>query len=113
MVGATKKKRSNGAWLQVYRHLEHNYARSQCAPTDNGKKITFKKFPKAVQDFASTFVTMQSKRHDADYDPFAKFKLSAVKADLASAQAAIDKFEAVPLIHKNAFAAWVLLKVRN
>lgn len=92
--------------MQVYRHLDHGAAKSQCKPSENPKKETFQKFPAAIRDFANTFVAMQSKRHSADYDPFApKLKLSAVKADLESARAAVTAFNAVTALNRAAFAA--------
>ncbi len=113
LIGSTKKSRSNGAWHQVYRHLDHGEARKQCAPEGRVKQETFKKFPAEIQEFATLFVTMQSKRHAADYDPLApRLKLSAVKTDLEMVKSVISKFEAVDPLHKRAFSAWVLLKVR-
>jgi hypothetical protein len=70
-------------------------------------------FPPAIQDFANAFVTMQEKRHDADYDPYVKFTKSAVAADIALVRQAITDFIAEPTKDRRAFAAHVLFKSRD
>ena len=69
------------------------------------------KFPKEIQDFASAFVSMQAKRHAADYDPATRAFKSAVLIDIASAEAVMDGFECAPLKDRRAFAAWVLFRL--
>ena len=106
-VGTARNGRSNSAWRQVYRSLDHGVAKSQC----KNAKVT--KFPQGIQDFASTFVTLQVKRHSVDYDPFVKVYKSEVFVDMASVESAIAAFAACALKDKKAFVAWVLLKDRN
>jgi hypothetical protein len=108
MIGGSKARRSKEAWTQVYRTLEHSYARSQCKDGN-----TISKFPKSIQNFATLFVQMQSKRHDADYHPDAKFYKSSVQSDLSSTKKVIDDFSKAPQLDRRAFAAWVLLKTRK
>jgi hypothetical protein len=72
-----------------------------------------KKFPKEIEDFANTFVTMQAKRHKADYDPEYRVARSEVLVDLAAAEAAIKGFRMAAMKHRRAFAAWVALNSRN
>lgn len=72
-----------------------------------------KKFPKAIEDFGSTFIAMQEKRHAADYDPFISMTKSAVYFDIVVAEQAIDAFKQVPVKHRRAFCAYVLLKDRS
>lgn len=71
-----------------------------------------KKFPKEVEDFANAFVSLQTKRHAADYDPNQMFYKSAVKQDIAIAARVIRDFDATPIKHRRAFAAFVLFKSR-
>ena len=47
------------------------------------------KFPQPIQDFANVFVTMQAKRHEADYNPFHKTTKSEVIIDINAVEAAI------------------------
>ncbi len=94
------------AWQQVYRALDHNFAKSAC---QNGN---ISRFPQEIQDFANAFVGLQSKRHSADYDPYSKFYKSQVLLDVANAEIVMAGFKAAPARHRKAFAVWVLLKQR-
>jgi uncharacterized protein (UPF0332 family) len=107
VIGTAKKGRTNRAWRQVYRSLDHGFAKSQC---QHGK---INSFPQGVQDFANAFTAMQIKRHSVDYDPFAKVYKSEVMIDYASAETAIASFSACAAKDKKAFVAWVLLKDRT
>jgi hypothetical protein len=71
------------------------------------------KFPQDIQDFANVFLTLQQKRHIADYDPVAKFFKSSVTADIDQAEAAINVFKTVNVKDRRAFCAYVLLRERN
>jgi hypothetical protein len=108
MIGTSGASRSIDAWQQVYRSLEHGFAKNQC--TD--KKV-MPRFPIDVQDFANVFVTLQDRRHDADYDPLSRFSKSDVVADIDRAETAIITFNAVVPRDRRAFCAWVLLKKRG
>ena len=69
-----------------------------------------KKFPRGIEDFANTFVTMQHKRHTADYDPFETFTKSSVESDIVLVEEAIKKFKGEPVSDRRAFCAYVILK---
>ena len=69
-----------------------------------------KKFPIEIEDFANAFVTMQAKRHKADYDPFEKLYKSSVKQDIIDVKGVIAGFQESALKHRRAFAAYVLFK---
>jgi uncharacterized protein (UPF0332 family) len=107
MIGGSSASRSKAAWRQVYRALDHNFAKEAC------QKRIIRKFPREIQDFANTFVSMQEKRHAADYDPHSKAYKSAVLIDIESAEIVIAGFQGAPLKDRKAFAAWVLLKTRG
>lgn len=70
-------------------------------------------FPEAIQDFADTFVAMQTKRHDADYDPYARLTKSEVHADIAIARQVIAAFNSQPHKDRRAFSAHIVLKRRE
>jgi hypothetical protein len=108
LIGGANSKRSKRAWAQAYRALEHGVAKSCCL----NKKV-MPHFPKPIQDFATTFVEMQLKRHDADYDPNFKAFKSAVLTDVYTVHATIGAFNMTPKKDQRAFAAFVLLKQRN
>lgn len=94
------------AWQQVYRALDHNFAKNAC------QHGNISKFPQEIQDFANAFVALQSKRHSVDYDPYSKVHKSEVLVDLANAELVINGFKSAAAKHRKAFATWVLLKQR-
>lgn len=108
LIGGEGSNRSPEAWNQVYRSLEHGHAKQSCA-----NKAMIRKFPKGIEDFSNAFVTMQQKRHEADYDPSATFAKSAVESDIGLVEEAIRKFKQVPVKDRRAFCAYVLLKPRS
>jgi hypothetical protein len=108
LIGGPGSKRSKPAWSQVYRALEHGFAKSACS-----NKTILAKFPQEIQDFANMFVQMQIKRHDADYNPTIKVFKSAILADISIVNAAIKDFDTAPLKDRRAFAAFVMFKQRN
>lgn len=77
LIGGLNSQRSEPAWSQTYRALEHGFAKSQCKNNE-----VLRKFPKAIEDFANAFVTLQEKRHNSDYNPLATFSKSTVQARL-------------------------------
>lgn len=106
LVGGTNAIRSRHAWRQTYRALEHGFAKSAC------KDGIIAQFPKPVEDFANCFVSMQEKRHAADYDPSIRLTKSEVVADIKTANEPILEFLKVPAKDRRAFSAHVLFKKR-
>ncbi|MBV1707650.1 MAG: hypothetical protein KGQ37_10635 [Hyphomicrobiales bacterium] len=106
LVGGTKSTRSEPAWRQTYRALEHGSAKSAC----NDGLINA--FPPPIQDFASHFVAMQDKRHSADYDPATRLTKSELMAEIKKTTSAISDFEAASPKDRRAFAVFVLFKRR-
>ena len=107
LIGGAGANRPKGAWRQAYRALEHAYVKSQCLAASR------KGFPKEIVDFADLFVTMQIKRHDADYDPAKRFVKSDVANDISLVEAAIQVFRSASRKDRMAFCAWVILKDRK
>src|SRR5690606_26737358 len=103
LVGTASSERSDAAWLQVYRSLDHGRAAKKC------RTPKLASFPPDVQDFAETFVYMQNKRHESDYNPTARVFKTDVMVDIANVSDIISRFNAVPVKHRRAFAVWVLL----
>jgi uncharacterized protein (UPF0332 family) len=106
-IGSAKQIRTNRAWQQTYRALDHGFAKNAC------QNPAISQFPPAISDFAIVFATMQAKRHDADYNPFSRFYKSQVLIDIENAKTAIEAFQKANAKDKKAFAAWVLLKQRT
>lgn len=107
LVGGPGANRSKPAWRQVYRALEHGRARNSCA-----NKELLSRFPREVQDFANTFVSLQEKRQLADYDPFASFTKLDVQEEIAATRIMIEGFQSVPVKHRRDFAVYVLFRTR-
>lgn len=108
VIGGSGSNRSAPAWVQVYRALEHNTAKRCCT---NNNQIS--KFPTEIQDFSAMFVSMQEKRHRADYDPQVTIYKSEVIIDLEAVTEVIKNFSNVSLKDRRAFAAFVLLRFRQ
>ena len=108
VAGSTKQHRSQSAWQQAYRALDHGETRKRCAP-----QTRLAEFPIEIQDFAASFVRMQRLRHWADYDPLSMFKRSLVLQWIEETDNAISGFNSVARAERKAFAVFVLLKHRS
>ncbi len=58
-------------------------------------------------------ITMQAKRHDADYNPDHKAFKSAVIADIEAVESAMADYDASDIKDRRAFAIWILLEDRK
>ena len=108
LVGGDGSDRSEPAWRQVYRALEHGAARQRCNRAD-----MIQKFPAEIQDFAGKFALMQQKRHQADYGPERVFDKDDVLQDITAAAEAIAGLRRVPVKDRRAFAVYLLFPLRN
>ena len=108
LVGGIGSDRSEPAWRQAYRALEHGAARQRC-----NRAAIVQKFPEEIQDFADKFVAMQQKRHQADYAPEARYDKVSVLQDIITIAEAITRFHQVPVKDRRAFAVYLLLPLRN
>lgn len=104
LLGREHPDRCERAWAQTYRALNHGTAFIACKKCANNDH----NFPKEIQAFADYFITMQGLRHDADYDPKAKFSAADVASHVSGALKAIESLDAAPEKHRRAFAALVL-----
>lgn len=107
LIGTASADRSNPAWKQAYRAVDHGFAKGQCK---NGEIMG--RFPRDIEDFGNLFIDLQIERHRADYDPASKFTRTDVMTSINAAEAAVKAFGAVPIKDRRAFAAWVTLKNR-
>ena len=108
LVGGEGSERSEPAWRQVYRALEHGAARQRC-----NRPAMMQKFLAEIQDFAEKFVLMQQKRHQADYGPEGDFDKDTVLQDIIAVAEAIAKLRQVPVKDRRAFAVYLLFSLRN
>lgn len=107
LVGGVGANRSDKAWLQVYRALNHGQTRKCC------EQINALGFPGGIIRFAKIFVELQEIRHDADYHPFVRFAKVEVLNNIAKARDAVQAFEAESDKDRRAFAVYVLFPLRK
>jgi len=108
LIGGTSSQRSLPAWRQAYRAVEHTFSKQQCKNSG-----VLRKFPKEIEDFASLYITLQQKRHAADYDPHAQFLKTDVDVLINAAEATLKAFSRVQIKDRRAFAAWSAMKHRK
>lgn len=107
LAGEDPANRSNRAWRQTYRALNHG------AVKNRRNRREFKtEFPQETQDFAKVFVEIRDKRNRADYDPTGSLsKLDAEQA-IDDAEDAINDFMSIESGERRNFALYLLLPIR-
>ena len=106
-VGGTITNRSQSAWTQAYRAVEHGFAKNQCR-----NSLVMDKFPIDIQGFADAFTTLQETRHMADYDPTLKLTRSYVLTEIDTSEVAIKKLQKSNIKDRRSFAVWTVMKKR-
>ena len=110
LAGSSRASRSQRAWRQTYRALEHGHAKNQCM-----NQSVMNLFPPEIQGFGEEFADMQALRHTADYDPDPEsaFIRAGVLESIERSEIAIQEFENAPLADRRAFAIYVLFRLRS
>lgn len=103
LVGATKSRRPNKAWVEVYRGLDHGICRQAC---DRAKTV---KFPTALQHFSDAFLQLQEARHSSDYDPMIRLTKEEAQFFIRLAEKSIETLRDVNATDRKAFATWILI----
>ena len=107
LAGSTRANRSQQAWRQTYRALEHGHAKNQF------NRNVIDRFPREIRNFGEIFVEMQRRRHDADYDPVERFSRSEVQILIDVTERTITLFESTAVADRRAFAIYALFKLRT
>ena len=107
MAGAIKGNRSEQAWAQAYRGLQHGDARAACDAIRN------QYVSQEIKDCADAFVVSQSARHAADYDPLHRLTRADAVLAVQSAKNAIGKLRSATSKDRRAFAVLVLVRKRS
>lgn len=107
LVGKTGANRSQRAWQQAYRSINHGYAKKQC------RRNELSLFPVGIRNFATKFVILQDKRHQADYDPFFRLTRNNVRIDIETAEVAILQLQESNPKDITAFSVWVAMQNRT
>jgi len=105
LVG-TGQARNYPCWRHVHRALDHGFAKGACGQVVNLN------FPPMIIQFADMFTQMQEQRHNADYDPAARYTRAEVLTLIDNVEIAIADYRTAPRQDKLAFAVLVLLKRR-
>jgi hypothetical protein len=96
------------ARYQAYRSVEHGTAKSACLECSENKD-----FPIHIVEYAETFVALQQRRHDADYDPNEDFSAASAQALITRCEDAIAAFDLSDEKHQRAFVVMVALRKRG
>ena len=107
LIGKTKSRRPNKAWVEVYRGLDHGIVKNAC---EAASRVAF---PQEIQDFADAFHQLQMARLGADYDPMVRVSKTEAIGYIVLAEDSIAALEAAPYNDKLAFAAWVLIATKG
>ena len=108
LAGATRASRSQPAWEQTYRALEHGHASSQFR-----NRAALDRFPPEIREFAAHFVIMQRRRHHADYAPMTDFSRSQVELLVSQTESVIGRFNGAPARDRRAFVIYALFRLRQ
>lgn len=107
LVGVTKSRRPNKAWVEVYRGLEHGISKNACT---HARNIAF---PQELKDFSEAFIQLQDARQLADYDPMVRPTKADALFYVSLAEYSTEAMNGVSLLAKKAFATWVLISSRG
>ena len=107
LVGASPTGQDAQLWLDTFRSLQHNVAKSRMT-----QYATARRDP-ALINFAQTFGELQEQRITADYDPTAKFMRSHVANLIDEAETATSAFRDIPTRTRRSLALHLLVRRRN
>lgn len=85
IAGQPQSNLSSYAWERVYRRLDHGRAR-------NNLRGILDRLSQTGENFVRTFIDLQDRRQEADYDPGATITLTRTLNIIASADIAIRDF---------------------
>lgn len=116
-VGA--KHRKQPRYETIYRAFDHGQMRSLCEALDKPtlgakakKAMASTSVSQELRDVASAFVSLQQRRHWADYSPTGKITRSEAGDLVEQAQFAIDQLTAADKDERRNFLAFLMMDVR-
>ncbi|WP_374525466.1 hypothetical protein [Sphingopyxis sp.] len=117
LVGATHSKSS--AYALVYRAFQHNLMEARCSecaketmPARTRQAIGLASFSPEIKEAAAAFVSLQSARHRADYDPRGKVTLSDASDSCQTARQAMRALANAPPGELKLFLLYLLFGAR-
>ena len=106
LIGSPRDDLTTAAWIRVYRGLEHNTARRAFANHRDHLSVE-------GEQFASTFIALQKRRHSADYDPEATFNIQDTSLQLAVAAYVCEQYLKAPQAERRCIAALTTIDRRR
>jgi hypothetical protein len=117
-VGA--KHRQSPRYETVYRGFEHRRMKDSCAAVDKpmlgakaSKALGAANASQEVRDVANAFVTLQERRHWADYSPAGKITRADARDLVDLAALAIDQLAAANTEERRNFLVYLMLAIRE
>jgi uncharacterized protein (UPF0332 family) len=90
LVGSTAATQKSAAWSRVYRNLNHLTAKKACSRPD------LQGCSQDLAQFLAAFPRLQELRHQADYDPAARFKQGEALSAADDAECGLAGLQASP-----------------
>lgn len=114
-----KSKRSSTQYGLVYRSIDHRRIRDLCTEVSKSTLPDKYKphepatgFGDDLKAFALLFLELQDKRHDADYNPLVRVRISDAHLAVGLARAAIAHFRRSSATQRRAFILLLLFQPR-
>lgn len=106
LVGTTPTGPDIQLWLNIYRALDHREAKDKLASYRQKNPVP------EVSNFAAVFTSMQTHRHNADYNPLRSFTRGEVST-IDRAEAATIAFWSLSVQQRRALAAGLLIPAKG
>lgn len=105
-AGTVEAERSNRAWTEIYRSLNHSDALRACRKSIREQDPI--DFPKSLKKFAEGFIQLLEYRNPANYDPAVQLTKSATIKVIELSESSISYIRRANKKDSTAFASWVL-----
>jgi len=90
LVGSTGATQKSAAWMRVHRNLNHLTAKKACSRPE------LQGCSQGLAQFLASFPRLQELRHQADYDPAARFKQGEALSAADDAERGLAGLQAAP-----------------
>ena len=108
--------RGDPRYVLIYRSIEHRRTKQLCEVVASSEKyrkyIRNRPLSAAIKNFANAFPALQSKRHEADYDPSVSLTTLDALSVIELAERAIAAFETAPQEDRKLFLTFLLFPPR-
>jgi uncharacterized protein (UPF0332 family) len=116
-AGAENRRSKN--YALAYRSIDHRGLRDLCLhvqkstlPPKYRRYLPLNGFLKNIPAFATAYVELYEKRHEADYDPRARVTVSRTRLAISTARDAISRFQRSASFRQRAFLSLLLFPPR-